>query len=97
MTKNKYKKGNILTFGEFLNKKNGDIIHLDYSNEEGLTEECGFFEVERDEEDKTRFFFHQKGIMITHLDVETYYKMTDLVDNAYNGGWTYTIRESIKK
>jgi cobyric acid synthase len=85
-----YKAGNILTFKQIKELPEGTIIHINYFDEDDNEREDGFQKLSKDEECEE----YSAGAF--PFPTNEHDDDNDLIENADNSGWTFTIREAIK-
>jgi hypothetical protein len=85
-----YKPGDILTFKQVKELPEGTIIHILYFDEDDNEREDGFQKLSKDEDCEEYSAGAFPFPMNEHEDDG------DLIENADNSGWTFTIREAIK-
>lgn len=84
-----YRSGKILTFKELKELPDDTVIHIYYTDEDDNVREDGFQKLSK--EDKDEFCGGGFTIPMTKHESDD-----DLIENAENSGWHFTIREAIK-
>ena len=86
-----YKKGNVLTYGELKTLPEKSIIHILYYDEDNELRENDFKKLIKFDDKE---YGTTDGYSFPNIEL---LKDDDLIENIDNSGWTYTIREAIKK